>query len=140
LEEEIFGPTTLLIHYGPEDDLLAAASRIHGHLTATIHAADSDLEQAKLLAQVLQSKVGRVLFNGYPTGVEVCPAMVHGGPFPATSDGRSTSVGTRAMLRFTRPVCLQDFPDSALPAELQRANPLGIMRLVNGNQTRESQL
>jgi NADP-dependent aldehyde dehydrogenase len=84
------------------------------------------------LLQVLEGKAGRVLFNGYPTGVEVCPAMVHGGPWPATSDGRSTSVGTRAMLRFTREVCWQDCPDGLLPAELRRGNPAGVLRMVNG--------
>ncbi len=93
------------------------------------------LEHRELI-RVLETKVGRILFNGFPTGVEVCHAMVHGGPFPATSDGRSTSVGTMAILRFARPICYQDFPDAALPAELQRANPLGIMRLVNGTLAR----
>ncbi|HVG27175.1 MAG TPA: aldehyde dehydrogenase (NADP(+)) [Acidobacteriaceae bacterium] len=132
LEEEIFGPTTLLIHYGEPGDLVAAAKGLHGHLTATIHGTEEDLREARELVQVLETKVGRLLFNGYPTGVEVCPAMVHGGPFPATSDGRSTSVGTRAMLRFARAVCYQDFPDAALPAELRRGNPLGIERMVNG--------
>lgn len=132
LEEEIFGPTTLLIHYSELNDLVEAAHRLHGHLTATIHGTDEDLRAASILLQVLETKVGRLLFNGYPTGVEVCPAMVHGGPFPATSDARSTSVGTRAVLRFARPVCYQDFPDTALPPELRRGNPLGIQRMVNG--------
>jgi NADP-dependent aldehyde dehydrogenase len=132
LEEEIFGPTTLLIHYGEPNDLVQAAHRLHGHLTATLHATPDDLDAARELIQVLETKVGRILFNGYPTGVEVCPAMVHGGPFPATSDTRSTSVGTRAMLRFGRPVCYQDFPDTALPEELRRHNSLGIQRMVNG--------
>jgi NADP-dependent aldehyde dehydrogenase len=133
LEEEIFGPTTLLVHYGGMADLVRAAERLHGHLTATLHGTDDDLRNAAELIAVLERKVGRLLFNGYPTGVEVCPAMVHGGPFPATSDGRSTSVGTRAILRFARPVCYQDFPDDALPAELRSENPLGILRMVNGD-------
>ena len=81
------------------------------------------------LVAVLQARAGRVIFNGFPTGVEVCSSMVHGGPFPATSDGRSTSVGTMAIFRFCRPVAWQSFPDAALPAELQEANPLGIRRL-----------
>ncbi len=139
LGEEVFGPTTLLVHYGSEADLLAAAARLHGHLTATIHGTEDDLAKSQDLVRVLETKVGRILFNGYPTGVEVCHAMVHGGPFPATSDGRSTSVGTQAMLRFARPVCYQDFPDAVLPAELKRENALGIMRLVNGALTRDSQ-
>ncbi len=137
LEEEIFGPTTLLIHYGEPRELVDVARRLHGHLTATIHGTEDDLREASELVGVLETKVGRLLFNGYPTGVEVCHAMVHGGPFPATSDSRTTSVGTRAIVRFARPVCYQDFPDSALPSELQRGNPVGIQRMVNGKLTRQ---
>ena len=137
LEEEIFGPTTLLIHYGEPRELVDVAKRLHGHLTATIHGTEEDLRGASELVSVLETKVGRLLFNGYPTGVEVCHAMVHGGPFPATSDTRTTSVGTRAIVRFARPVCYQDFPDASLPAELRRGNPAGIQRMVNGKFTRE---
>lgn len=137
LEEEIFGPTTLLIHYGEPRELIDAAKRLHGHLTATIHGTEDDLREASELVSVLETKVGRLLFNGYPTGVEVCHAMVHGGPFPATSDSRTTSVGTRAIVRFGRPVCYQDFPDASLPMELRRGNPLGVQRMVNGKFTRE---
>lgn len=137
LEEEIFGPTTLLIHYGESSELVDVAKRLHGHLTATIHGTEEDLREAAELLRVLETKVGRLLFNGYPTGVEVCHAMVHGGPFPATSDSRTTSVGTRAITRFARPVCYQDFPDVALPLQLKRGNPSGIQRMVNGNFTRE---
>jgi 2,5-dioxopentanoate dehydrogenase len=136
LEEEIFGPTTLLVNYGQPNDLIAAAHKLHGHLTATIHGTEDDLRDATELIRILERKVGRILFNGYPTGVEVCHAMVHGGPFPATSDGRFTSVGTRAILRFARPVCYQDFPDAALPPELQRGNPRGILRMTNGSIAR----
>jgi NADP-dependent aldehyde dehydrogenase len=136
LAEEVFGPSTLLVHYGAERDLLSAARQLHGHLTATIQGTEEDLTRAHELIRVLQTKVGRIIFNGFPTGVEVSHAMVHGGPFPATSDGRSTSVGTQAIWRFVRPVCYQDFPDAALPPELQGANPLGLMRLVNGTFTR----
>jgi NADP-dependent aldehyde dehydrogenase len=139
LAEEVFGPTTLLVHYGAAEDLLEAAQKLKGHLTATIHGTEDDLKNARELVQVLETKVGRILFNGYPTGVEVSHAMVHGGPFPATSDGRSTSVGTRAILRFARPVCFQDFPDALLPPELRRANPLNIMRMLNGTLTRDAQ-
>ena len=85
------------------------------------------------LIAILETKVGRLIFNGFPTGVEVTHAMVHGGPFPSTSDGRSTSVGTQAIFRFTRLVCYQGFPDSALPDELKESNPLGIWRMVDGN-------
>ncbi len=136
LGDEVFGPTTLLIDYGTANDLLPAARKLHGHLTATIHGTPEDLAGAQELIRVLETKVGRILFNGYPTGVEVVHAMVHGGPFPATSDGRSTSVGSAAIFRFARPICYQDFPDSALPPELQQSNPLGIMRLVNGELRR----
>lgn len=136
LEEEIFGPTTLLIQYGEKNELVAAAEKLHGHLTATIHGTEEDIANAGELIRVLETKVGRVLFNGYPTGVEVCHAMVHGGLYPATSDSRTTSVGTKAIARFVRPVCYQDCPDGALPMELRRANTLGIMRLVNGTLTR----
>jgi NADP-dependent aldehyde dehydrogenase len=138
LSEEIFGPTTLLVHYGAEDTLLHAARGLQGHLTATIHGTEEDLAEARELIRILETKVGRILFNGYPTGVEVCRAMVHGGPFPSTSDGRSTSVGTLAIARFVRPVCYQDFPDAALPPELQRANPNHIVRLLNGTLLRDS--
>lgn len=139
LGEEVFGPTTLLVHYGDKGELIEVAQRLHGHLTATIHGTEEDLAGAGELIRILETKVGRILFNGFPTGVEVCHAMVHGGPFPATSDGRSTSVGTQAIYRFTRPVCYQNFIDSALPEELRRGNPLGIMRMVNGTYTREPQ-
>ena len=121
---------------GKEQDLVSAARRLHGHLTATIQGTEEDLARAHELVRVLETKVGRVVFNGFPTGVEVSHAMVHGGPFPATSDGRSTSVGTQAIFRFVRPVCYQDFPDAALPPELQDANPLGLLRLVNGTFAR----
>ena len=134
--DEVFGPTTLLIHYGALTDLLPAARKLHGHLTATVHGTAEDLTGAQELIQVLETKVGRILINGYPTGVEVNHAMVHGGPFPATSDGRSTSVGSAAILRFVRPICYQDFPDASLPPALQSANPLGIMRLRNGHLAR----
>jgi len=83
---------------------------------------------------ILEQKVGRLIINGYPTGVEVCHSMVHGGPFPATTDSRTTSVGTGAINRFTRPVCYQNFPDSLLPPELKKDNPLGIWRIVNGER------
>src|ERR1700722_2592647 len=134
--EEVFGPTTLLVHYGAETDLVTAARHLHGHLTATIHGTDKDLAGAGELVRILETKVGRILFNGFPTGVEISHAMVHGGPFPATSDSRTTSVGSQAILRFARPVCYQDFTDAALPPELRRSNPLGIMRMMNGTLTR----
>jgi alpha-ketoglutaric semialdehyde dehydrogenase len=137
LAQEVFGPTTLLVSYTSREELLSAAQALEGHLTATIHGTEEDLVAHRDLIAVLQNKVGRLIFNGFPTGVEVCHAMVHGGPWPATSDGRSTSVGTQAIFRFVRPFCYQDFPDSALPDELKNSNPLGILRMVNGAMTRD---
>ena len=96
-----------------------------------------DLADYRDLVEILERKVGRLIFNGFPTGVEVSHAMVHGGPYPATSDSRTTSVGSMAIFRFARPVCFQGFPGEALPPELQDPNPLGIWRLVDGKLTRE---
>jgi 2,5-dioxopentanoate dehydrogenase len=128
LQDEVFGPSTLLIHAGNHEEIMAIARSMEGNLTATVHGTESDLLEFPDLLPVLETKVGRIIFNGVPTGLEVCNAMVHGGPFPATSDGLSTSVGGRAILRFTRLVCYQDAPQAALPEELQDANPLGIWR------------
>ncbi|MBI2681624.1 MAG: aldehyde dehydrogenase (NADP(+)) [Acidobacteriales bacterium] len=137
LAEEVFGPETLLITHNDRTQLLALAESLEGQLTATVHATESDLaEHADLLA-ILERKAGRIVFNGYPTGVEVGHAIVHGGPFPATSDGRTTSVGTRAVERFTRLVCWQNAPEAQLPEELQAANPLGIWRQLDGRLTRD---
>ena len=131
LMEEVFGPSTLVVQ-GTREDMLRAARNLEGQLTATIHGTPEDLAANRDLLSILETKVGRILFNGFPTGVEVCHAMTHGGPYPATADGRSTSVGTRAIERFARPVCYQNFPDTALPDELKEANPLGVWRLVDG--------
>jgi len=130
--EEIFGPTTLLVNCSGEEEMLQAARGLEGHLTATILGTEQDLREHRELLRILETKVGRVIFNGFPTGVEVCHAMVHGGPYPATSDGRSTSVGSQAIFRFARPVAYQGLPQSALEPALQDDNPLGIVRLWNG--------
>jgi 2,5-dioxopentanoate dehydrogenase len=137
LTAEIFGPATLLIRDSSRDEMLEAARSLEGHLTATIHGTEQDLLEFSDLIAILESKVGRMVFNGFPTGVEVCHAMVHGGPYPATSDGRSTSVGSQAILRFSRPICYQGFPQASLPDELRNTNPLGIWRMVDGEMTRE---
>jgi len=137
LAEELFGPSTLIVRYDDRMQLLRFAEGLEGHLTATVHGTDQDLREFADLIEVLETKVGRLVFNGYPTGVEVCHAMVHGGPYPSTSDARFTSVGTQAILRFARPVCFQNFPDTALPPELQDGNPVGIWRTVNGQLSRE---
>jgi alpha-ketoglutaric semialdehyde dehydrogenase len=136
LQEEIFGPTTLLVSYADRSSMLAAAEALEGHLTATLLGSEQDLAANMDLVAILERKVGRLLLNGYPTGVEVSHAMVHGGPYPATSDSRFTSVGSQAILRFVRPRCYQNFPQSALPLELQDGNPLRILRLVDGVLTR----
>jgi NADP-dependent aldehyde dehydrogenase len=132
LSEEIFGPTSVVVEANTKDELLAAAQSLTGHLTATVHGTPEDLAEYADLIEILEQKVGRILINGFPTGVEVSHAMVHGGPFPATTDSRSTSVGTMAISRFTRPVCYQNFPDSLLIDELKADNPLNIWRLVDG--------
>jgi NADP-dependent aldehyde dehydrogenase len=137
LHEEVFGPYTLLVDAPTYTDLLRIAHRLEGQLTATIHGTSEDLANATDLLAILERKVGRLIVNGFPTGVEVSPAMNHGGPYPATTDERFTSVGTAAIQRFARPVCYQSFPAAALPAELTDANPRGLMRLVNGKLTRE---
>ncbi len=137
LQHEVFGPFTLLVDADDEAGLVQAARRLDGQLTATIHATPDDLAAAGELLAALERKAGRVLINGFPTGVEVSPAMHHGGPFPATTDSRFTSVGTAAIQRFARPVCFQNFPASALPPELDDRNSRSLMRLVNGHLTRE---
>jgi NADP-dependent aldehyde dehydrogenase len=131
LSDEIFGPTTILVKSDQRAELLEIARRMEGQLTATIFGTAQDLREYADLIEVLETKAGRLIFNGFPTGVEVCHAMVHGGPFPATSDSRSTSVGTRAINRFARLVCYQNFPDETLPDELKNDNPLRIWRLVD---------
>lgn len=132
LMKEVFGPSTLVVECATRAEMTAAAKTLEGQLTATIQAAAEELGGARELAALLATKAGRVVYNGFPTGVEVTHAMTHGGPYPATSDGRSTSVGTRALERFLRPVSYQNFPDALLPAELQDRNPLGIPRLQDG--------
>ena len=132
LHEEMFGAASLLIRCRDENEILQVLQQMEGQLTATLHFVNGDLDFARTLLPILERKAGRILANGWPTGVEVCHAMVHGGPWPATTDSRSTSVGTAALERFLRPVCYQDIPDELLPPELQAENPLEIKRLVDG--------
>ncbi|MBO9538833.1 aldehyde dehydrogenase (NADP(+)) [Herbaspirillum sp.] len=136
LEEEVFGPCTVIVELESREQLIDFAASMNGQLTATLQAEIGDLQGNQDLIALLEQKAGRLLLNGYPTGVEVCDAMVHGGPYPATSDARGTSVGTLAIERFLRPVCYQNYPDAMLPVPLQNANPLGLMRLVDGEMTR----
>lgn len=128
LQGEMFGPATLIVR-GTLQEIEAAIPKLEGQLTASLHATEAELAANASLAHALQTRAGRIIFNGFPTGVEVCNSMVHGGPFPSTSDGRSTSVGTMSIFRFCRPVSWQSFPDAALPAELREGNPLGIKRM-----------
>ncbi len=132
LHEEVFGPSTLLVLCGSAEELIRVAESMEGQLTASIHGTEEDLLENRGLVEALERRAGRLIINGFPTGVEVCHAMVHGGPYPATSDGRSTSIGTLSIERFVRRVAFQDMPDGLLPPELQEANPLGIVRIVDG--------
>ncbi|MFM0326872.1 aldehyde dehydrogenase (NADP(+)) [Caballeronia glebae] len=132
LAEEIFGPTSVIVVCRDEDEMISVARRLEGQLTATLLMEKDDVELARRLLPVLERKVGRILANGFPTGVEVSYAMMHGGPFPATSDSRSTSVGAMAIERFLRPVCYQDLPAALLPAALADDNPLNLWRLRDG--------
>ncbi len=132
LMDEVFGPSTLVVECSSRREMLAAAQQLEGQLTATIHGTPEDFAASRDLLAVLETKAGRLVCNGFPTGVEVGHAMTHGGPYPATADGRSTSVGTRAIERFVRPVSYQNFPNAALPDELKESNPLNLWRLVDG--------
>lgn len=136
LAEEVFGPSTVAVVAHSRDELLTIADGLKGHLTATVHGTDEDLREYQPLLQRLAGKVGRLVINGFPTGVEVSHAMQHGGPYPATTDSRTTSVGTAAISRFVRPLCYQGFPDALLPDALKNANPLNIWRLVDGEWTK----
>jgi alpha-ketoglutaric semialdehyde dehydrogenase len=132
LMDEVFGPSTLVVECASTAEMLLAAEKLEGQLTASVHGTEVELLSNRDLVAVLETKAGRLICNGFPPGVEVCHAMTHGGPYPATADGRSTSVGARAIERFARPVCYQNLPDALLPEQLQESNPLGIRRLVDG--------
>ncbi len=138
LHEEIFGPATLLVNCENADELIQLAGKLDGQLTATIHAEPKDEALSERLLRVLREKAGRIVWNGYPTGVEVSPSMQHGGPYPATTDSRFTSVGTAAIQRFVRPVCYQGLPQELLPMELQNNNIRQIWRTINGALTKDS--
>ena len=138
LAGEIFGPFSILISALTLAELEDIAQKLEGQLTATVHGTPGDFQKAGNLLRLLERKAGRLILNGFPTGVEVCPAMNHGGPYPATTDVRFTSVGTAAIYRFARPVCYQDFPAALLPPALRNENPLGILRIVNGKLTTDA--
>ena len=137
LHKEVFGPFSMVVECNDHEEMLEVIDRLEGQLTGTIIADEKDLEAFKGLPDHLENKVGRLIYNGAPTGVEVCHSMHHGGPFPATTDSRFTSVGTNAIDRFVRPICYQDAPEQLLPDALKNDNPLGIFRLVDGVITQD---
>ncbi|MBV9489798.1 MAG: aldehyde dehydrogenase (NADP(+)) [Verrucomicrobia bacterium] len=137
LHEEIFGPATLIIECANEAELLDTVQNLEGQLTATVHLTPDEHEASRPLLEILARKAGRLVINGYPTGVEVCPSMQHGGPYPASTDSRFTSVGTAAIQRFARPLCYQNFPETLLPPELHDVNQRRIWRLINGKLSKE---
>jgi len=130
--DEVFGASGVVVRFDDVADLLPRLEGLEGQLTATVHATDADTDAARSLLPTLETKAGRILFNGWPTGVEVGHAMVHGGPFPATSDSRSTSVGSLAIERFQRPVAYQDVPGALLPEAVRDDNPWGLRRRLDG--------
>lgn len=134
LQSEIFGAASVIVECDDRQSMLDFAKQIEGQLTVTLQYDDADLKVAELLLPTLEQKAGRILFNGWPTGVEVSHAMVHGGPFPATTDSQTTSVGSAAINRFLRPVCYQNVPSELIPLELRDENPCGISRFVDGKR------
>ncbi|MEM6916601.1 MAG: hypothetical protein AAF491_08565 [Verrucomicrobiota bacterium] len=134
--EELFGPASTLVSCGKLDDMVEIAEKLEGSLSITVHGSEEDLKAFQPLIKVLQRKAGRLIFNGYPVGIEVCHSMHHGGPYPAASHSYFTSIGTRCILRFVRPVCYQNWPNSQLPLALQNENPRGVWRLIDGQMTR----
>jgi NADP-dependent aldehyde dehydrogenase len=133
---ECFGPTSVVVEYDDPGKALEAASGLGGTLTATVHAEDHEADAVAPLVRVLRDRAGRLVWNGWPTGVAVCRAMHHGGPFPATTHASHTSVGGAATRRFLRPVVYQDYPAALLPPALQDGNPLGLLRRIDGEFTR----
>jgi len=137
LQNEVFGPSSLAVVCEDESDLRSALRSLHGQLTASVIGSPNDLKRFQSCVDLLMAKVGRMIYNGVPTGVEVSHSMMHGGPFPATSFAHFTSVGSEAIKRFLRPVCYQDCPQEFLPLALKSENPLHIMRKLDGVYTRD---
>jgi len=138
LHHEVFGPYSMVVECENATELQAIIANLEGQLTGTIISDNNELIRYPNIITALQNRVGRIIFNGVPTGVEVCPSMQHGGPYPASTDSRFTSVGAQSIKRWVRPFGFQDWPDSLLPNELKNANPLGISRSVNNKQTTAS--
>ncbi|MDF1825402.1 MAG: aldehyde dehydrogenase (NADP(+)) [Verrucomicrobiales bacterium] len=137
LLEELFGPSSTLVSCGKLTDMVEIAEKLEGSLSITVHGTEADLAEFKPLLKILQRKAGRLIFNGFPVGIEVCHSMHHGGPFPAASHSFFTSIGTRCIQRFVRPVCYQNWPNSQLPLALQNENPRGVWRMIDGVMTRD---
>ncbi len=135
LHQEVFGPFSMVVQCEDTNQLEDIISKLEGQLTGTLIASKTEVKQYSNVISALQNRVGRIIFNGVPTGVEVCPAMVHGGPYPASTDSRFTAVGIHSIKRWVRPFSFQDWPNNLLPSELKNENPLGISRLINGEQT-----
>ena len=135
LSEEVFGPYSLTVCCNNKEELITVLKKLKGQLTATVMATDADITANQDVIDLQTTLAGRVILNDVPTGVEVCASMVHGGPYPATTDSRFTSVGTTAIKRWVRPVCFQGFKDSMLPDALKNGNPQNIWRTVNNKWT-----
>lgn len=138
LHQEVFGPYSLLVSCKDARQLVQIIKELEGQLTGTLLASEEELKDHPELVEAMQNRVGRLIFNGVPTGVEVCPSMLHGGPYPASTDSRFSAVGIHSIKRWVRPFSFQAWPDSQLPAELQNSNPLGIRRQVNNNWTHDA--
>ncbi|MGI8424480.1 MAG: aldehyde dehydrogenase (NADP(+)), partial [Chloroflexota bacterium] len=137
LSEEVFGPTSAVVKCRNRAELERTIRQLTGHLTASVHGTPADLADYRDLIALLETKVGRIIFNGFGTGLEVCAALHHGGPYPATTDSHFTSIGQDGIFRFGRPLCYQNFPQEALPEPLRDRNTMGIWRLVDGQPTRD---
>ncbi len=135
LHQEVFGPFSIVVRCADSEELEQVLDQLEGQLTGTVLGNAEEIKKYDKIVDALQNRVGRIIFNGVPTGVEVCPSMQHGGPFPATTDSRFTSVGTSAIKRWVRPVSFQNWPAASLPEALQDDNPLEISRIVNGKHT-----
>ena len=138
LHHEVFGPYSLIVQCDNKEQLEEIISNLEGQLTGTIISDENEIKNYSQIVNALQNRVGRIIFNGVPTGVEVCPSMVHGGPYPASSDSRFTAVGVDSIKRFVRPFSYQDWPNELLPMELKNDNPFGIIRNLNGTLSKET--
>jgi NADP-dependent aldehyde dehydrogenase len=138
LHQEVFGPYSIVVQCENVNQMEAIISKLEGQLTGTLIADNDEVSSYSEIVSAMQNRVGRLIFNGVPTGVEVCPSMTHGGPYPASTDSRFTAVGIHSIKRWVRPFSYQDWPNALLPVELKNENPLGITRLINNKLTKDS--